>query len=356
MSKFHPLKVSDIVRETADTVSLAFEIPSEIKQHYQYKQGQYLTLKFIIDGEESRRSYSICSSPVEGHELRIAIKRVKDGKVSTYINDVIKIGDVIEVMIPMGNFYTEMDSAHKKNYVLFAGGSGITPILSILKTILIAEPLSSITLFYGNNDEASVIFKKHLDTLSSGYSDRLNTFHLLNIAPHNHPGLLQGMLTKEKCIELLKTYVDFSLDNEFFICGPTPMMDNAVAALKYLNAPESKIHVEYFSTPASNAPVPETIVNAIGSRAMIIKDGDEFNVDLLPSETILQAALRIGMDAPYACQGGSCCTCRALLEEGEVKMTVNYALSAAEVERGYILTCQSHATTPNVVINYDRGM
>lgn len=356
MSQFHILKVSDIVRETADTVSLAFDIPTELKQHYHYKQGQYLTLKFIIDGEESRRAYSICSSPVEEHELRIAIKKVKDGKISTYINDVIKIGDPIEVMIPMGNFYTEMDPEHKKNYVLFAGGSGITPILSILKTVLKSEPYSTITLFYGNNDEASIIFKRHLDTLASTYSERLKVYHILNNAPQGYSQLLQGMLTKEKCLELIKANVNFSLDNEFFICGPGPMMDNAVAALKEMKAPESNVHIEYFSAPKSNEPDQAIIKNVTGAKALIIKDGDEYNVDLLPNETILQAALRIGLDAPYACQGGSCCTCRALLEEGEVKMTVNYALSAAEVEKGYILTCQSHVTTKNVVVNYDRGM
>ncbi len=356
MPKFHTLKVSDIVRETADTVSLAFDIPSSLKQQYQYKQGQYLTLKFIINGEELRRSYSICSSPVEEHELRVAIKKVKDGKISTFINDTIKIGDSIEVMIPMGNFYTEMNAAHKINYVLFAGGSGITPILSILKTVLVSEPLSSITLFYGNNDEASIIFKKHLDKLASTYSDRLKVYHILNNAPLVYPELLKGMLSEEKCVELLKSFVTISMDHEFFICGPTPMMDNAVAALIELHAPESKIHVEYFSAPKVNEPVPAITENSTGAKALIIKDGDEYNVDLLPNETILQAALRIGMDAPYACQGGSCCTCRALLEEGEVKMTVNYALSAAEVEKGYILTCQSRATTPNVVVNYDRGM
>lgn len=356
MLKFHTLKVHDIVRETADTVSIAFDIPSELKHQYQYKQGQYLTLKFIIDGEESRRSYSICSSPVEEHELRIAIKRVKDGKISTYINDVIKIGDSIEVMIPMGNFYTEMDPMHKKNYVLFAGGSGITPILSILKTVLKSELHSTITLFYGNNDEASIIFKKHLDTLGATYSDRLKVHHILNIAVPSYPQLLQGMLTKEKCLDLIKANVNFALDNEFFICGPTPMMDNAIAALKEMKAPESTIHAEYFSAPKVDEPVLAISENVSGAKAMIIKDGDEYTIDLLPEETILQAALRIGLDAPYACQGGSCCTCRALLEEGEVKMTVNYALSAAEVEKGYILTCQSHATTKNIVVNYDRGM
>ncbi len=355
MAKFNSLKVVDVVREAADAVSVAFEVPANLKQDYKYIQGQYLTLKLTINGEEVRRSYSICSSPVEENELRVAIKKVQNGKVSTYINDKTKVGDVIEVMTPMGTFYSEMNASNKKHYVLFGGGSGITPMLSILKTVLKSELNSTITLFYGNNDEASIIFKKQIDALAASNADRLKVYHILNNAPAGHPALLTGLMTKEKDLSLIENYVGTNLDNEYFICGPTPMMDNVMAALKEIKAPQSKIHIEYFTAPV-NAEEVKATANSSAAKATIIMDGDEKEVELLPNETILEAALRVGMDAPYACQGGSCCTCRALIEEGKVDMAVNYALSKSEVERGYILTCQARATTPHVTVNYDKGM
>lgn len=356
MSKFHTLKIIDIVRETADAVSVAFEVPDNLKQEYTYKQGQYLTLKFFVNGEELRRSYSICSSPVEENELRVAIKKVKDGRMSTYINDKIKVGDSMEVMIPMGNFYTELNPAHKKNYVLFAGGSGITPMLSILKTALKLEPNSTVTLFYGNNDEASTIFKKQIDSIAANNPERLKVYHVLCNAPAGHSQALQGLMTKEKNIELIKNFVSSTTDNEYFICGPGPMMDNVVAALKELKIDETRVHIEYFSAPVVADDSKKITPSIVGTTATIIMDGDQHTVTLEDNETILEAALRIGIDAPYACQGGSCCTCRALLEGGKVEMAVNYALSASEVKQGYILTCQSRPTTPNVVVNYDKGL
>ncbi len=358
MSKFHTLKVIDIVNETADTVSVAFEVPDNLKQEFSYKQGQYLTFKFSINGEELRRSYSICSSPADENELRVAIKKVKEGRMSTFINEKIKVGDTMEVMIPMGNFYTELDPSNQKNYILFAGGSGITPILSILKTALKLEPLSTVTLFYGNNDESSIIFKKQIEAIAEANTDRFRAFHILSSFPAGHHALLQGLMTKEKNIELIKNYVNTAADNEYFVCGPGPMMDSTAAALKELKIDEAKIHIEYFS-----APVTPIIVNAATEIkekthgiALIILDGDRHTVELKPKETILEAALRIGLDAPFACQGGSCCTCRALLESGKVQMAVNYALSASEVKQGYILTCQSRPTTETVTVNYDKGL
>ena len=356
MAKFHSLKITDVVRETSDAVSVAFDVPADLKAEYKFKQGQYLTLKFIINGEELRRSYSICSSPLE-NELRVAIKKVKNGKISTHINEKLKTGDVIDVMVPMGNFFTEMNPSNKKNYVLFAGGSGITPMLSILKIVLISEPNSSVVLFYGNNDESSIIFKKQIEQLASTNSGRLNVVHILNTAPPNHPVSLQGMMTKEKNVELSKNYVNDSLDNEYFICGPGPMMDNVVAALKELKISESKVHIEYFTSPVNPDDAKKIVATSVqGAVATIIMDGDEHVINLENNESILEAALRIGLDAPYACQGGSCCTCRALLQEGKVEMAVNYALSASEVKQGFILTCQSRPTTPNVIVNYDKGL
>ncbi len=357
MSKFHSLKVADIMRETADAVSIAFEVPNSLKQEYNYKQGQYLTLKFNFDGEELRRSYSICSSPLEENELRVAIKKVKDGRISTYINDKVKAGDTMEVMIPMGNFYTELNPANKKNYILFAGGSGITPMMSILKTVLKSEPNSTVTLLYGNNDEASIIFKKQIDAVAATHLNRLKVVHILCNPPEGHSPLLTGLMTKEKNIELFKNFVNIHFDNEYFICGPGPMMENVKAALKELGIDESKIHIEYFITPVNANDIKKTATPSVAdATASIILDGDQHDIKLKPDETILEAALRIGLDAPYACQGGSCCTCRALLEKGEVVMAVNYALSSSEVKQGYILTCQSRPKTTTVVVNYDKGI
>ncbi len=356
MSKFHTLKVNDIVRETADAVSVAFEVPSTLKQEYTYKQGQYLTLKFVINGEDVRRSYSICSSPFDENSLRVAIKKVAHGKVSTYINEKLKVGDAVEVMIPMGNFYTELNASNKINYVLFAGGSGITPMLSILKAVLKQEPNSTITLLYGNNDEASVIFKKQIDALAAANSSRLKVVHVLANAPANYAPLQIGLMTKEKTIDLIKNHVSLSSNNEYFICGPGIMMDNAKAALTELKVDETKVHIEYFTTPAIPEAAKEAASSAAGATATIVIDGDNHTVVLEENETILEAALRIGLDAPYACQGGSCCTCRALLEKGEVEMAVNYALSSSEVKQGYILTCQSRPKTDTVLVNYDKGL
>lgn len=355
MAKFNSLKVIDIAQETADAVSVAFEIPNNLNEEYRFKQGQYLTLKFIIKGEELRRSYSICSATDE-KELRVAIKKVKDGKISNYIADTMKTGDVIEVMTPMGNFFTEMDAVNKKNYILFAGGSGITPMFSILKTVLRKEPQSKITLFYGNNEESSIIFKKQIDELEKLNADRLKIIYVLNAAPANHPELLKGLMTKEKNIALIKNHITTFENNEYFICGPTLMMDNVMAALKELKIDETKIHIEYFTAPVNADDINPSTDTVKGASATIIMDGDEHVVELEENETVLEAAIRIGLDAPYACQGGSCCTCRALLQAGKVDMAVNYALSSSEVKQGFILTCQSRPTTPNVIVNYDKGL
>jgi ring-1,2-phenylacetyl-CoA epoxidase subunit PaaE len=380
MSRFHSLKVIDVVKETADAVSVAFEVPAELKESFNYIQGQYLTLKFTVNGEELRRSYSICSSPAEDAPIRVAIKKVKGGRVSTFINDNVKVGDMVEMMPPMGNFHTEMKASNAKNYILFAGGSGITPMLSILKTALKSEPNSKTILFYANNDESSTIFKKQIDNLVAANSNNLTVHHILNNPPKaeaekpkglfakmlskapvsNHPALLTGMMTQEKTSELVKTYVNTSADNEYFVCGPGPMMDNVAKALKGLKIDESRVHIEYFSTPDAAPVAQATTTQAATPRAgkaiaTVILDKETHQIELKDAETILEAAMRIGLDPPYACQGGSCCTCRALLIEGEVKMAATYGLSASEIKDKYILTCQSTAVTDKVTVNYDKG-
>ncbi len=349
----------DIIRETPDAVSLGFEVPLELQEEYRYKQGQYLTLRFTLAGEEIRRSYSICSSPFEKDQLRVAIKKVKGGKVSGYINDEVKPGDIIDVMVPMGNFHSELSASHTKNYVLFAGGSGITPMMSIMKAVLEAEPQSKVVLLYGNNDEASIIFKNAILDLEIRYNERLRVVHVLNVAPPNHPHLHQGMMTKEKDLALIENYVGLNLDNEFFICGPTPMMDNVVAVLKEIKIEDSRIHIEYFAAPKESPEskkAEEKIKFVEGAHLIIVMDGDEYQTTMLPDEAILFAAKRLGLDAPYSCQNGSCSTCRAKLLEGKVHMKVNFALNPADVASNFILTCQSMPLTENVVVSYDQAM
>lgn len=355
MSKFYPLKVKEITKETADCVSVVFDVPSNLQSEYLYKQGQYITLKLTADKEEIRRSYSICSSPVSDKELRVAIKKVKDGKVSTFINDKLKIGDELEVMTPMGNFYTETNPNHKKNYVLFAGGSGITPMLSIIKTILHTEPQSSIVLFYGNKDEASVIFKSQLEKLKADFPGKAKFIHILENQPTQAPELHKGLMTQEKIISLIENYVGLNLDNEFFVCGPTVMMENVKAVLTALKIESKKIHIEYFSaaTPLINT-IKEENNSSTKSKVTVIYDDVETNFELDSiGKSVLDAAIDAGVDAPYSCKGAVCCTCRAKLVEGKVKMDANYALTEEEVEAGFILTCQAHPLTGNVIINYD---
>jgi len=354
MSRFHSLTIKEVTQETADCVSIAFQIPANLSNDFKYLQGQYITFKLNVEGQEIRRSYSVCSSPLTDADLRVAVKKVKNGKGSTFLNEHIKAGDVLEVMTPMGNFYTPMNAANKKEYILFAGGSGITPMLSIIKSVLKAEPLSTIQLFYGNENEASIIFKQQLASLEQEAAGKLKVHHILNQAESAHDPIYKGIMTTEKVAALMSNFVKVNSNTEIFICGPTPMMQNVEQTLQNLNVPKVQVHLEYFTAPVDAAAVAEPI-GAKKASLTIILDGDEVVTDLLPDETILEAALRINLDAPYACQGGSCCTCRALLVEGKVEMKVNYALLDAEVKQGFILTCQSHALTDTIVVDYDKG-
>lgn len=355
MAKFHKLKIAEITRETADCVSVVFDVPADLKNDYQYIQGQYLTLKLFVRGEELRRSYSLCSSPVADPELRIAIKKVKDGRGSTYMNDVARPGDMVEVMTPMGNFHTPISASNKKNYVLFAGGSGITPMLSIIKTVLKSEPQSSISLFYGNRDEASVIFRKQLAQLAEAHADRLKVYHILENGATND--LLKGLMTPEKVLALAENFIGLNLDNEFFVCGPGPMMENVKQALEKLKVDKSRIHIEYFTAviEAVNAAEAKNDGDSVMSKVTIIMDGEEKTVDLATNGmAVLDAALAAGLDAPFACKGAVCCTCRAKVMEGKLIMDNNFALTDEEVEQGYVLTCQAHPVTEKVVVDYDQ--
>ncbi len=354
MSKFNSLKVKDIRRETVDAVSVAFEIPAIHQIAYQFKQGQYITLKLTVNGEELRRSYSICTSPHSETELRVAIKEVNGGKVSTHINRSLKVGDVMEVMTPMGNFYTPLNGGLKKNYVLFAGGSGITPMMSILKSTLYVEKQSTITLIYANKNEESTIFKKELDEITSKHPN-LKVMYVFDQPQTKINDLQTGIITPEKALALVESIGGKNAD-EYFICGPGPMMENVKVSLEKLNIAKEKIHIEYFNAVVDAVAKAENTVTgaAVNSKITIIQYGIETQLQLnTNAESILDAAIEAGVDAPFSCKGAVCCTCRAKILEGKVKMDANFALTDAEVEQGYVLTCQSHPLTERVVVDFD---
>jgi len=355
MSKLHSLKISEITQETADCVSIAFHIPSELKDVFSYKQGQYVTFKLMVNGEDLRRSYSVCSSPAIAEDLRVAIKKVYNGKASTFLNSNLKVGDTLEVMPPMGNFHTEMNVNNNKTYILFGGGSGITPMLSIIKTVLVKEPQSKVILFYGNLNESSIIFNKQLSDLENKHPNHVKVVNVLEKPENaNHPKELTGIMRPEVVEMLVNKYTAMG-NNEYFICGPTPMMQSVESTLQKLNVPKHQVHLEYFTAPVSTEAVATESTEAVNCTATIILDGDTFTVNIAPGENVLDAAINAGLDAPYACQGGSCCTCRALLTEGKVEMRVNYALLDQEVKEGFVLTCQSLPQTPTITVNYDKG-
>jgi len=355
MAKFSPLKVKDIKRETADAVSVAFEVPITQQIAYQYKQGQYITLKMNINGEEVRRSYSICTSPYSEKELRVAIKEVKGGKVSSYINKSLKVGDTIEVMTPMGNFYSVLSGSNKKHYVLLAGGSGITPMMSILKSVLHIEKQSKVTLIYANRDEESVIFKAELDKIAAENKERFKMVNVYDNPKTSVPEMNRGLVTIDKAKDLLENNACLGAD-EFFICGPGPLMENIKQALEKAKIVKEKIHIEYFTSVIEAVAKEEGAPTAknVKSSVTVVQYGIEttFNLET-DGSSILDASIDAGVDAPFSCKGAVCCTCRAKIMEGKVKMDANFALTDAEVAQGFILTCQSHPLTEKVIVDFD---
>jgi ring-1,2-phenylacetyl-CoA epoxidase subunit PaaE len=361
MALFHRLKIKDIRRETEDCVSISFDIPENLESEFKYKQGQYITLKETINGEELRRSYSACSSPVADSDLRIAVKKVENGRMSGHLNNGIRVGQEMEVMKPMGNFYTDMPAGSPKHYVGFAAGSGITPILSLLKTALAADEQSKFTLFYGNKTSKDIIFKEELDSLEDKYGDRLQVTHLLSREATSDP-LFEGRLSTDKCSELMDKFSATKSADEYFICGPYDMITGISENLSSQGIAKENIHFELFTTPPSDTDEADNLgvvdegdgtTPVDEASVMVVLDGDEVEITVTKSDNILDAALDAGLDAPYACTGGSCCTCRAKITEGKAVMDVNYALTDQEVEDGYVLTCQAHPTTTRVVVDYD---
>lgn len=353
---FYDLKVKEVRKETDDAVSVALEMPDNLKDVFAYKQGQYLTFEIEIDGEKVRRSYSLCSSPIE-NEWRVAIKLVPGGKFSSFSNKKLRAGMSLPTMPPMGRFFTEIEASKAKHYVAFAAGSGITPIMSIMKTVLAKEPQSTFTLFYSNKFFSTIIFKEELEDLKNKFMDRLNVHHLLS-REETDSALFQGRLSGKKCELFSNLLFDKNKVDEYFICGPEEMILDVRDSLQNMGVQRDKIHVELFTTGAaqmakrtqSKVEVPDSDK----SNVKVIIDGNAFEMLLsTQGESILDASMKAGADVPFACKGGVCCTCRAKVLEGKVKMDINYALEESEVADGFILTCQSHPLSKNVVVDFD---
>jgi len=352
--KFHALNVADVRQETEDTVSIAFSIPEDLIEDYKYKAGQYLTLRATINGEDVRRSYSICTAPKDG-ELRVAIKSIENGVFSNWATQLIRTGDSIEVMTPMGNFAIDPLPNEKRSFVLYAAGSGITPILSIAKTILTEEPLSDVTLIYGNKGFGSIIFREELEGLKNTFIDRFRLIHVLSRESLGNP-LQKGRIDAEK-IEKLNTafFANQPIDG-VYACGPEPMIHAVKEGMLAVGVDEKNIHFELFATGIPRAETKPVLSNEPGvdSVVTVILDGDQIEL-LLNSDgmSVLDAAQQAGADLPFACKGGVCCTCKARILEGSARMDVNYALEKDEVEAGYVLTCQAHPTSEKLIVSFD---
>jgi ring-1,2-phenylacetyl-CoA epoxidase subunit PaaE len=354
-TKFYPLTVRDLRQETLDTVSIAFEVPDALGALFQFTQGQYLTLRTQLGGEEVRRSYSICSG-VTDHELRVAVKQIPDGVFSTYAKTQLKIGDVLEVMPPQGRFYTELTTEEAKTYVAFVSGSGITPVMSILKTTLATAPKSRFLLFYGNRGFDQIIFREQLEALKNQYPDRLSVHHVLSRESLGSP-LFYGRIDAEKCQQYARLLFDPKTIDAYFLCGPADMIFTVKSTLESLGVDAKAIHFELFNT--TGAPTQTTRISAQATTTFeaeitLIQDGESFNF-ILPSagSTILDAAMRAGADLPFSCKGGVCSTCKAKILEGSAAMELCYGLEPDEVAAGYVLTCQAHPTSKKLVVSFD---
>ncbi|GHB20399.1 phenylacetic acid degradation protein [Pseudovibrio japonicus] len=355
--RFHRLKIKSVHQETEEAVSIAFEIPDDLKEDYSFIPGQYLTLREFINGEDTRRSYSICSSPKDD-DIRVAIKKVEGGRFSSFALGHVAVGDEIDVMTPMGRFnLPRKTTGDARVYAAFAAGSGITPIMSMVQAVLEDEPNSQFFLFYGNKNSQSVIFKDELDDLKDRFLDRLSVYHVLS-REEQELSLFNGRLTAEKVDEFITKTIGENTIDHVFLCGPGDMIEAAKQTCQNHGIPLEHIHNELFvpadgSDPHAAHKAKDSKAVDHASKVSMIVDGARHEVTLQPGETIIDGALRMGIEAPFSCKGGMCCTCRAKVVSGEVDMAVNYSLEPWEIEAGYVLTCQSRPKTDDVTVDYD---
>jgi ring-1,2-phenylacetyl-CoA epoxidase subunit PaaE len=349
--RFHTLKIAEVRRETPECVSVRFDVPAELAAEYAFAPGQHLNLRARIDGEEFRRSYSICAGIDDG-ELRVAVKRVPGGRFSAWANENLAPGGEIDVMTPEGRFHVPLDAAHAKHYVAFAAGSGITPILSLARSILARESRSRFTLVYGNRRQASVMFHEALEDLKDRYLSRFVLFNVFSRESQD-VDLFNGRVDGARVRAFLDTLIPAASIDEAFVCGPATMIDEVEAALLAAGVPRERVHVERFGVAGQQAAVVDD-ADAATARVGIVVDGVRREVDFVPGQhSILDAGLAAGIDLPYSCKGGMCATCRARVLEGEVKMAKNYTLEPADLAQGFVLSCQAYPLSARVVVSYD---
>jgi ring-1,2-phenylacetyl-CoA epoxidase subunit PaaE len=357
MSKFHRLVVAKVERETRDAVAITFAVPDALAEPFRFAAGQHLTLRADIGGQDVRRSYSICSGVRDGR-LRIAIKRNPGGVFSGWANETLKAGDTLDVLPPLGHFGLPLAPGNRRSYAGFAAGSGITPLLSIVKTTLAAEPLSRFTLFYGNRASGTVMFKEELAALKDTYLTRFNLVHVLSREAQDID-LLHGRIDRTKADALAAHWLDLDAVDAVFVCGPDGMMQAVAEALKARGYPDAKIRIERFATSVprhEHRPAKPPEPGHTECEVTVVLDGVTRTFTLEKGkESILEAGLRAGIEIPYSCKSGVCSTCRAKLTAGEVDMDVNFALEDYEVARGFVLTCQSHPVTDKVAVDYDQS-
>lgn len=359
--EFHSLKVSRIIRETGQASSVYFQVPNDLEDSYRYKAGQYLTLKFDINGKEERRSYSLCTSPLED-EIGVNIKRVKKGIVSNYINDNLKKGDEVEVMTPDGSFTIETAESKQRDFYFFASGSGITPVISMIKTILEEEPKSTCHLLYGNNNEETVIFSNELDKLSEKYKGQFIYRQTLSQPKREKQGGLKGLFSKGKMTwtgwvgridkakvdQFLGAHPKQSIEAHYFVCGPGAMIDTIIDHLEGLKIDSKFLHTERFVSSMSSSSS-----TGVSAKVKVHLADKEYNIVVPADKTILDALIDEKVDAPYSCTSGACSTCVAKVHSGEVSMDVCYALDDSEVKAGYILTCQARPQSDEVELTFE---
>lgn len=352
-NKFYPLHIKKVEKSTLDCTLISFDVNEEVREAFAYTQGQYLTLKAQINGKEVRRSYSLCSSPLD-QEWQVAIKQIEGGKFSTFANNELKAGDILEVMPPNGRFFVDIDASKAKNYVAFAAGSGITPILSIIKTHLQAEPNAHFQLFYVNQAVSSIILKEAIEALKNRFLERFEVYYFLTQETRTIP-LFNGRIDQEKLNILFKNLIDASHVNDYFLCGPNELTFLIRDYLQAIGIDKKAIHFELFNTGSFTTKKKERRFDPKVMANIQIKEGGKLFSFEIPqgSDNILDAAVKRSADLPFACKGGMCCTCRAKLLEGKVEMEVNWALEQEELDEGYILTCQAIPLSEKIVIDFD---
>lgn len=359
MAKYHSIKVKSVTPETGDAVVIDFEIPEELKEVFSFEAGQYLGVKQMIDNEDVRRSYSICSAPGNGH-LQIGVKKVPGGRFSTFANELLSVGQALEVLPPQGKFTHKCDPEKRGLYVFFAAGSGITPVISLIRDILKNEPQSEVMLFYGNRNSDSIMFREELEGLKNTYLTRFG-LHFIMSREKQSADFYNGRINSDKCALFSRVFFDTANVDRFFICGPEPMINDVRDWLEAQSVAPDKVAFELFTSPNSRPFVERSTEQkqdfdpSSESMVTVRIDGDttEFKLAYGDKKNILDAAIQAGADAPFSCKGGVCCTCKAMLMDGEVEMDVVYGLEPDEIEDGYILTCQAHPRSETILVDYD---